>query len=180
VLGIVAPLLVLGCDAAVDPPSQVADPGPGGKGDEAAGTDRSGEDAGVDAGGGASDTGETEPNDDADHANVVQVPASLPAALTPGDTDVFAFDLTTGQAVEVETVVTAAEAGGVAVDTVIELFDPDEGQPFLSDDDSGQNAGSFARFTADRDGRYRVGVRGYNAVIAGPYTLELRATPAAP
>ena len=87
------------------------------------------------------------------------------------DVDLFAFDATAGQTLEVET----GDLGD-GLDTVLELLAPNGVSLLAIDDDGGEGFASRIVFTAPATGRYFARVRGFDS-STGSYTISVHNTP---
>lgn len=114
---------------------------------------------------------ETEPND-ADHPQEVQTPVTIGGHIgTPGDVDVFQFQLAKGdkRLIRIE-----ADAIGSPLDPVLRIFD--ESGKVLNESRTGKSGADPAEiaFTAPVDGNYRVEVRDLYKHGGERYVYRLR------
>ncbi|MEZ4316174.1 MAG: M12 family metallopeptidase [Myxococcota bacterium] len=98
-------------------------------------------------------------------ATVVAAPTVLSGVLTPGDTDLFAVQAPAGHQVHLYTTGTTDTVGDLYVDGVL----------VATDDTTGEGP-NFALDTVATDAALHVGVKGWTAATAGPYTLHVETT----
>lgn len=100
-----------------------------------------------------------------------------PATLEAGDLDWYSFHANAGDLIEIMT----SPIGESELDTVLELRLGCEEAPLARDDDGGPGLFSRIAYLVAISGEYRIGVRGFDSSVAGPYRLSLTCgLPAAP
>ena len=100
-----------------------------------------------------------------------------PAALEAGDEDWYAFHAHAGDLIEV----TTGRIGESELDTVLELRSGCGEAPLARDDDGGPGLFSRIVYLVATSGDYRIGARGFDSSVTGPYRLTLTCgAPAAP
>ncbi len=109
---------------------------------------------------------EVEPNDDCSSAGVLT--DAMNGEITAGDQDWFAFEVTAGMSVTLETMV---QDDNPPMDTRLYLYADDCETELAYNDDGGEGLFSLIQYTFDAEATVYVVVTGYSDATTGLYTL---------